>query len=155
MLPSTPYTFYPPSCHFFVVIPSCHLPPIDHTLRRATFLWLSPCCHLPPIDHTLRRATSLWLSPRCHLPPIDHTLRRANFCGYPLAAICPLSIDHTLRRANVLVIPHILCMTHPFRNPQTRPRASLYPQSRTRTSGTRTVVTAKRNLVSSIYPNGC
>jgi hypothetical protein len=42
LLPSAPYRSYPPACHFLVVIPSCHLPPIDHTLRRATFWWLSP-----------------------------------------------------------------------------------------------------------------
>ena len=94
LLPSTPYRSYPPSCHFFVVIPCWHLPLIHSTLWRATFLWLSPCCHLPPIDHTLRRAT-------------------------------------------FVVIPHILCMTHPSRNPRTHQRVAQYRQSRTRTSGVR------------------
>ena len=83
--------------------------------HRTVLSSLSPCCHLPPIDHTLRRATFLWLSPCCHLPPIDHTLRRATF----------------------VVIPHILCMTHPSRNPQTHQRVAQYRQSRTRTSGVR------------------
>ena len=87
-LPSTPYTIYPlPSAVplFCTHLPStafhflqiCHLPPIQYTLRRATF-----CTHYPSPNESGTQDThlSVGLITRTHrtVPPVPHT----DLCKY-------------------------------------------------------------------------